>query len=682
MTDVLTERPGGTDVPPGGFGLAAALHDVTVPEGCFIATSPTGSFAEARARGRNGRLAWLPVRAEAGWVLIGPAVRPGLPGCPTCLRMRRDDNRAGAAARRDLAERHGSRVGEPRLLPVVSALVAALAADEAARGFPRTAGGLLRVSAQTGAVTRHRLIADPLCPDCGDRPADRPGQLRLGRAPKPSPSVFRVRELPADLEERYVDAETGLLGSLGVNARAEPLTAVARRMPGHDGHGSHHGYGRAFDAVSAVAIAITEALERHTATRPRGRRPVVRARYADIAGDAIDPRTLGLYPDPWYDQPGFRFARFDENREASWMWGYSFAASRPVLVPLNFAYHGPAAEADPRWAYETSNGAAVGSCLAEAIFYGLLEITERDAFLMTWYGQLPAPRLDLATAADRRVQLVAARARQDFGYELMAFATTTEVGIPAFWAMAVNRADAPGRPHALCAAGAHVDPEQALRSALMELLPSVAAAVPYDEAAAGMLADPDLVTDMEQHGQLYSHPGAWERLEFLPVSGTGKPLADLARPWPSHADLADDLAELVGRYLASGLDVVAVDTTCPELSEGGFAAAKVVVPGAVPMTFGHRYRRVHGLPRLLTVPRLLGYTDRDLRPDELNPHPHPFPLGEPHDHPAGETASPGRARHRHPRLPAGLCSAPGAGGRLEHRARLVQALPGRRPARL
>jgi ribosomal protein S12 methylthiotransferase accessory factor len=509
---------------------------------------------------------------------------------------------------------------------VVSALVATLAAEEAARGFPRTAGGLLRVSAQTGAVTRHRLMADPLCPDCGDRPADRPRQLRLGSAPKPSPSVFRVRELPADLEERYVDAETGLFGSLGTSARAEPLTAVARRMPGRGVHDSHHGYGRAFDAASAIAIAITEALERHAATRPRGRRPVVRARYADIAGDAIDPRTLGLYPDAWYAQPGFAFAGFDENREANWVWGYSFAASRPVLVPLNFAYNGAATEADPRWAYETSNGAAVGNCLAEAIFHGLLEIAERDAFLVTWYGRLPAPRLDLATVADRRMAMLAARAHQDFGYELMAFAMPTELGIPAFWAMAVNRGGVPGRPHALCAAGAHVDPEQALRSALLELLPCVADGVPYDEAAsAAMLADPGLVTEMEHHRQLYCHPGAWGRLEFLPSSGPGRPLADLARPWPPHADLADDLAELVGRYLASGLDVVAVDTTCPELREGGFAAAKVVVPGMVPMTFGHRYRRVHGLPRLLTVPRLLGYTDRDLRPDELNPHPHPFP---------------------------------------------------------
>ena len=39
-------------------------------------------------------------------------------------------------------------------------------------------------------------------------------------------------------------------------------------------------------------------------------------------------------------------------------------------------------------------------------------------------------------------------------------------------------------------------------------------------------------------------------------------------------------------------------------------SAKVIVPGTLPMTFGHRLRRTHGIPRLKEL---------------LNPHPHPFP---------------------------------------------------------
>ena len=94
---------------------------------------------------------------------------------------------------------------------------------------------------------------------------------------------------------------------------------------------------------------------------------------------------------------------------------------------------------------------------------------------------------------------------------------------------------------------------------------------------------------------------------------------------PPGSDLAVDLAELVSRYLADGLDVVAVDTTAAEHRAGGFAAAKVIVPGTVPMTFGHQYRRIHGLPRLLSAARRLGGRDTDLAVEELNPYPHPFP---------------------------------------------------------
>jgi ribosomal protein S12 methylthiotransferase accessory factor len=622
MSDLLVRRPASPPRPATAAGLWALLRDVAVPDDCAIAAGDSESFDAVRAREYR---CWLPVQAEPGWVLIGPAVQRGRPGCPTCLGRRRDGNRADTAARQTLAFQALSR--EPRLLPMVSALIAALVRAEMTRGFPRTTGGVLRVSTRTAVVRQHRLIADPLCPDCGHLTDDQPSRLRLESAPKLSVAAFRVRELSADLEVRYVDAETGLIGSIGVGVQGQVSVAVARLMPGRAGDDSRHGYGRALDASSARAIAVAEALERHASARPRDSRPAIRARYRDIADHALDPRSLGLYPDQWYGQPDFGCARFDEDQEAAWVWGHSFAADRPILVPLHLAYHSALPRGDARWAHETSNGVAVGGCLPEAIFHGLLEIAERDAFLMTWYGRLPVPKVDLAGATDRQIALLAAKTRRDLGYELMAFAMPMEQRIPAFWVMAVDRSGASGRPYALCAAGAHADPVRALRSAVLELLPILANAVSrYDEqASAALLADADAVTKMEDHQRLYAHPGAFGRLGFLPAEGRGLALEELADSWPPYADLTEDLAELVGRYLATGLDVIAVDITGPELRDGGFAAAKVLVPGTLPMTFGHRYRRTHGLPRLFSVPRLLGYRDHDLSRAELNPYPHPFP---------------------------------------------------------
>ncbi|WP_406314598.1 TOMM precursor leader peptide-binding protein [Streptosporangium sp. NBC_01639] len=590
---------------------------------------PEGDYRAVRARAAEHRVPWLPVRVEAGWVLVGPATHPDEPGCPTCVARRRDGNRPGATARRALRARDGVAGPGGLLTPMVTCLIAAIVAAEVASGFPLTRGALLCVSVRTGALTRHPLAADPLCPHCGDLPEDRPVRLRLAAAPKPDLTVYRTRALPDDLAALYVDAETGLIGSTGIiSARGVPSlpVAVARLEPGRHGHDSRHGYGRTGDHRSALRTAITEALERYSCGRPRGRRVSVRARFADIADRALDPRTLGLYPDHWYDQEGFRFARFDPEQEASWVWGYSFAADRPILIPLAYAYYGARTEVEPGWVYECSNGAALGGCLTEAILYGLLEVAERDAFLMTWYARLPVAKVDLNSVADRRIPLAVERVRQSTGYELMAFAMPMEQRVPAFWVLAVDRAGGPGRRYALCGAGAHLDAEHALRSALHEMLAAVGVCDDRPEAeAAAMIADGDLVREMRQHRQLYGHPDAYRRLAFLPADGPGRPLAELTEPWPAHEDLADDAGELIGRYLATGLDVIAVDTTSPELASGGFASAKVIVPGTASMTFGHRYRRTHDLPRLLTVPRLLGHRDRDLRASELNADPHPFP---------------------------------------------------------
>jgi len=52
---------------------------------------------------------------------------------------------------------------------------------------------------------------------------------------------------------------------------------------------------------------------------------------------------------------------------------------------------------------------------------------------------------------------------------------------------------------------------------------------------------------------------------------------------------------------------------------------KVLIPGMLPMTFGQHLTRVTGLERVLRVPMELGYSNQLLTPEQLNPHPHPFP---------------------------------------------------------
>lgn len=69
-----------------------------------------------------------------------------------------------------------------------------------------------------------------------------------------------------------------------------------------------------------------------------------------------------------------------------------------------------------------------------------------------------------------------------------------------------------------------------------------------------------------------------------------------------------------------------VDQTDPATRDRlGLHAAKVIVPGTLPMTFGHVNRRTLGLPRLLEVPARLGRVPTVRQHADLPLHPHPFP---------------------------------------------------------
>jgi ribosomal protein S12 methylthiotransferase accessory factor len=271
---------------------------------------------------------------------------------------------------------------------------------------------------------------------------------------------------------------------------------------------------------------------------------------------------------------------------------------------------------EPGFACEISSGYALGGCYEEAVLHGILEVAERDSFLLTWYGALSVPEIDLSTAPDHRIPLVAERIERQ-GYRVHVFDTTREHGIPSFWTMAQD-VTGTERPKIISTGGSGLRPADAVLAALHELSQTVEyvgilALDPHWRQRAQHLAEqPDEVLSMADHLLCAANPSTVDRYRFLldnPVTLTWQQGLEHWR-WPLNADIGADLDEALRRFATAGMDVIAVDTTSTEQASGGFRCVKVIAPGSVPMTFGHRARRVTGLPRLSEV---------------RNPHPHPFP---------------------------------------------------------
>ncbi|GAA0906172.1 TOMM precursor leader peptide-binding protein [Virgisporangium aurantiacum] len=577
---------------------------------------------------------WIPVWTELGRVFIGPMERHGTTGCVRCMELRRqrahEYGRERAAALEAYDDRRSLWITD-----LACDTVAALVADDLAWLGTRTSGALLEVALDTLAVSSHRILPDPLCEVCGSLLDDSAAlaELVLSSRPMAEPGSLRAaeaRDRVAGLLDSYVDPETGLVRTVGRGVQGSLVVAVAPLHMRIDDR-VERGFGRTRSYRTSEAIAVFEALERYGA-RPGARRTVVEGSFATLRRQALDPRRLGLHAPESYERPGFYYRTFDENAVCRWSWGYSLSRAEPVLVPEPTAFYGvPYDTASRPFAYELSNGCALGSCLEEAIIHGLLEVLERDSFLMTWYGRLPVPRIDFRGATDRAVPMQAAAIRAETGYEVRVFDTTMEHGIPSIWAMAVNPDPADGRPATLSTAGANPVVERAILNALSEMGPILAdldGRYRRDGARTEeMLRDPFTVEHMLDHSLLYANPEAAVRLGFL-IGPDRRARPDVVLPIATgdpHTDLLDALLAMVKALADVDLEVIVVDQTTPEHRVGGLACVKVVVPGTLQMSFGHAQRRLVGLERPMSVPARLGYSAGRLSIGDLNPHPHPFP---------------------------------------------------------
>lgn len=629
-----------------------ALATLHPPPGPEIEVHPLGVRDElatdpgSAGRTGTGRTTFdrpVPVFLYGHHAVVGPVPypTPDRPGCARCLARRWQSVRP--ATLRDALELGGGTrsVGvSPYLTPFTADLLAALihaqvrSVDSDGDPAPRLAR-IHHVDLATLRVRRLPLVPDPECPRCGRRGVDsrQEAVLRLVAAPKQVAGSFRVRPIeayPLDVGA-FVNPVCGALSASAIHDLSSTSTAavVGASTLRSGPYLRETLYGGHTDSYATSAkVAVLEGLERAAGLRARGKTAALVAPLEALGDEALDARTCGLYAEEFYQDNPY-LTRFTPDTEVSWVWGYSLRDDRPILVPEVLAYyHTPPVQA--RFVQETSNGCASGGSLEEAVYFGLMEVVERDAFLVAWYGRAALPEIDPQTSFRPETRQMVDRLAM-YGYQARFFDTRITFSIPIVTAVAVRRDGGLGT---LCfGGGASLDPEAALTAALCEIATDAVKLrlrAGADEARLRpMMDDFTLVRGLHDHPLLYGLPPMARHASFLLDRVPGRspdPLRDRFEgvPPPS-ADLLDDLWRCVTEVTAAGFDVIVVDQTLPEQRDLGLHTVKVIVPGLVPIDFGWQRQRAPLLPRTRTALRVAGRRDRDLRPDEIHTAPHPFP---------------------------------------------------------
>ena len=477
------------------------------------------------------------------------------------------------------------------------------------------------------------VLREPTCPTCG--PVEVTDPLAAGElAPqaKPRPDAYRARgvddlDLPA---AALANPVAGVLGTRTWLNHLSPTTAPVA------GGGFVRGYAGLVDVTwsgqgasydRSRTLAFVEGLERYAGTHRRHGREVVVAAYDDVADHAVHPLSCGDYDPQTYAEESL-LDPFDPGRPIPWVWGRSLTHDRAVLVPSRLVYYSAGVAAD-NFVFECSNGCATGSSREEAALFGLLELLERDAFLLAWYGGLELPRIDLDELDDPRIAGMRARAAL-LGYDLHVLDNRIDIDVPVVTSVAVRPDGSMGTLS--CAAGASLDPREAVEAAMSETL-TYLPHLPH-QARAGeaelraMMADYSLVRHLTDHARMFGMPemGVHTQRYVAPRETRG-----FTDTYAGHldreprTDLRDDLADVVGRIGAAGHEVVVVDQTSPEQAAVGLHTVATLAPGLLPIDFGWNRQRALRMPRLRTAPQRAGLVDHALGDDELVRVPHPFP---------------------------------------------------------
>jgi ribosomal protein S12 methylthiotransferase accessory factor len=242
-----------------------------------------------------------------------------------------------------------------------------------------------------------------------------------------------------------------------------------------------------------------------------------------------------------------------------------------------------------------TTGLGLGSTGTEALLSGLYEVVERDAAMLSWYSTYDP--LGITVEGHDTFETLRRRATSE-NLEVTPLLLTQDVDVPVV-GVAVQGNE---WPEFALGSAASLDPVDAATGALAEALQNW---MELDGMGATEAQDADGAI-----GHFARRPDA--AASFVETETTAP--VDSVGP-DSVPEGEDELAKLVDRVTAAGLDPYAARITTRDVERLGFEAVRVVCPTAQPLFFDDPYFG----ERAERVPESLGFAPR------LDREHHPFP---------------------------------------------------------
>ena len=355
------------------------------------------------------------------------------------------------------------------------------------------------------------------------------------------------------------------------------------------------GGGSGLSVRDARAAAIGEAIERYSACIVDPDACVV-ATARELGAAAVDPARFALFSARQYASAYFPYVRFHRDTRLAWIQGMALPGDEPAWLPAQLV-HLAGHEDEPPICRATSSGLACQSTVEAATVAALLELLERDAFMITWKARLSWPLLDWRD--DEQLVSFEETFLRPTGLRWHA------VDLSSFWDVPIVAAVVRGGSTLGVGAAAAPTVQRAVMKALDEAT-RVRTWARALRAAGAVAPDAEEIEELDDHVRFYSDPRHAPKVDFLDGSTRRRRIGGVQ-------PVEGGLEALCSRLGRRNVTAYAVDVTSPDVRDAGLVVVRVIAPELCALDVEHT-------AQLLGARRLYEFASGGLNPD-----PHPFP---------------------------------------------------------
>lgn len=398
--------------------------------------------------------------------------------------------------------------------------------------------------------------------------------------------------------------------------------------------------GKSANIVNKAATlwpALGESIERYFVEQPHLQKNEHRdSAWNQLSGPKADIFNIAGF-DAQFRKKSLRNVSLEYSKDTVFRWVKAVELTKNIQIwtPLQFFSFshvlqnvwrdgtGDLKQKEPLLATIITTGAATAHDKATATFRGLLEVIERDAFIIYWLNQISADRIDPTTFKEERFETLFALAAQ-YRLEVHLLYLKTDVPVHTVCAAVVDRSgigpavtvDAKTGTNLSDVAYAALHSKIAQRGTSRENMKTWTGSVPD-------ISETEKI-DHAKRIQLWYQKQQLPNFEHF-ITGELKN-ADQFPVYDYKGDTGDDLQTILKWFKEKEYEVLCRELVSPEVKHmtEGLTVVMVKVPKMQPL-YLEEWLRSTGGSRLREVPKMLGHEVDETKEDPFCVIPHPFP---------------------------------------------------------